>query len=347
MKNRVFIIAEAGVNHNGRLDLALKLCDAAKESGVDAVKFQTFKTENILIKSAEKAEYQKENTADSEESQFDMVKNLELSYEDFIEVQKHCKKIGIEYLSTPDDEESLEFLLSQGMELIKVGSGEISNIPYLRKIGSKKKKVILSTGMSTLGEVERAYNELLNAGAPEVVLLHCTTNYPCPMDEVNLNAMNTLRDAFKCEVGYSDHTLGVEVAVSSVALGATILEKHFTLDKNMDGPDHKASLEPHELKMMVDMIHNIEAAMGNGIKEPNASELKIKPVVQRTIVAAKEISKGDTFTLQNLTTKRASAKGIASEDWDNIIGQKADRDYCENEMIELLHKYVYDKSAAN
>ncbi len=261
MKNQVYIIAEAGVNHNGRLDLALQLCEAAKEAGVDAVKFQTFKTENILIESAEKAEYQKENTGDSEESQFDMVKNLELSYEDFNEVQKYCKEIGIEYLSTPDDEESLEFLLSQGMKLIKVGSGEISNIPYLRTIGSKKKSVILSTGMSTLKEVERAYNELLDAGALEVALLHCTTNYPCPMDEVNLSAMNTLRDAFKCEVGYSDHTLGVEVTVSSVALGATIVEKHFTLDTTMDGPDHIASLNPQELKTMVTMIRNIEQAM--------------------------------------------------------------------------------------
>lgn len=333
MTKSVYIIAEAGVNHNGRLDLAFKLCDAAKAAGVDAVKFQTFKTENILVETAEKAEYQKKNTGDSKESQFDMIKKLELSYDSFNEVQKYCSKIGIEYLSTPDDDESLDFLISQGMEIIKVGSGEISNIPFLRKIGSKRKKVILSTGMSTLGEVERAYDELITSGAPEVALLHCTTNYPCPMEEVNLKAMTTLRNAFMCEVGYSDHTLGVEVTVASVALGATIVEKHFTLDTNMSGPDHKASLNPQELKQMVVMIRNIEQSLGDGIKKPNQSELDIKPVVQRSIVAKVDIKKGDIFSDLNITTKRASAKGLLACKWDDVVGELSDRDYRKDELI--------------
>ena len=333
MKKQVYIIAEAGVNHNGQLTLALQLCDAAKNAGADAVKFQTFKTENILIKGAEKAQYQKDNTQDNEESQFDMVKKLELSFDEFMQVQEYCNQIGIEFLSTPDDEDSLDFLLSIGIETLKVGSGEITNIPFLRTIGSKNKNVILSTGMSTIGDVERALFELTNSGAKEVALLHCTTNYPCPMNEVNLSAMTTLKNTFKTEVGYSDHTMGVEVTVSSVALGATIVEKHFTLDNSMEGPDHKASLEPDELKTMVTMIRNIEQAMGDGIKKPNPSEIKIKPVVQRSIVAKKSISKGAIFTKENLTTKRASAKGILSTNWDDVIGTLALKDYSEDDLI--------------
>ena len=240
-----YIIAEAGVNHNGQLDLALKLCDAAKEAGVDCVKFQTWQTEKIVTRKAEKATYQSENTNDAEESQFDMLKKLELSYEDFRLVQEHCNKIGIDFLSTPDEEYSLAFLMNElHLPLIKIGSGEVTNIPYLRQMASYHKPIILSTGMATLAQVAMAYDTLIAAGAPSVSLLHCTTNYPCPKNEVNLRAMQTMKEAFKCPVGYSDHTMGTEIPIAAVAMGAEIIEKHFTLDRNMDGPDHKASLEP-------------------------------------------------------------------------------------------------------
>jgi len=284
----VYIIAEAGVNHNGQFDLALKLCDEAKRAGVDAIKFQTWKTENIVTSSAALATYQEENISTKSDSQFEMLKKLELSYADFIRINTYCNQIGITFLSTPDDEESLDFLVGLDLDFIKVGSGEVTNIPYLRKIGLKKQRVVLSTGMSTLGDVERAYNTLLNAGATSVDLLHCTTNYPCPMNEVNLKAMLTLKEAFKCNVGYSDHTMGIEVPIAAVAMGATIIEKHFTLDKTMDGPDHKASLNPQELSKMVLSIRNIEEALGNGIKEPNHSEKEISTVVLKSIVAKKK-----------------------------------------------------------
>lgn len=330
----VYIIAEAGVNHNGSVEQALRLCDAAQQAGVDAVKFQTFKTENILVKDSPMAEYQKTNTG-SDESQFDMVKKLELSFEDFKTINQYCKKIGIEFLSTPDDEESLDFLIDDiGLDIIKVGSGEVNNIPYLRSIGSKNRKVILSTGMSTIGEVETAYNELLKSGALEVILLHCTTNYPCPPEEVNLLAMNTLRDTFKCSVGYSDHTLGIQIPIAAVALGAEIIEKHFTLDKDMPGPDHKASLNPLELKEMTDSIRQVETALGDGIKKPNPSEVEVRKVIQRSIVASKEINAGETLSEENLTTKRASSKGIPSGNWDEIVGSKAHKSYQPDELIE-------------
>ena len=329
----VYIIAEAGVNHNGQLDLALKLCDAAKEAGVDAVKFQTWKTENIVTAQARQAAYQTENTG-VEESQYDMLKKLELSYDHFRYIQDYCKKIGIDFLSTPDEEESLAFLVSLGLPLIKVGSGEVTNIPYLRKIGSQKKPVILSTGMSNLAQVATAYDTLLAAGAPSVALLHCTTNYPCPVDEVNLKAMCTLRDAFKCQVGYSDHTMGLEVPVAAVALGAEIIEKHFTLDRNMEGPDHKASLEPAELKLMVQQIRNIEAALGDGIKRPNKSEAENAKVVQKSILARVPIKKGEVLTEDKLVAKRAGA-GISSVHWDVVVGTTAVKDYDVDEPIKL------------
>ena len=329
----VYIIAEAGVNHNGQLDLALKLCDAAKEAGVDAVKFQTWKTENIVTSQARQAAYQTENTG-VEESQYDMLKKLELSYDHFRYIKDYCKKIGIDFLSTPDEEESLEFLVNLGLPLIKVGSGEVTNIPYLRKIGSRKKPVILSTGMSNLAQVATAYDTLLTAGAPSVALLHCTTNYPCPVDEVNLKAMCTLRDAFKCQVGYSDHTMGLEIPVAAVALGAEIIEKHFTLDRTMDGPDHKASLEPAELKLMVQQIRNIEAALGDGIKRPNKSESENAKVVQKSILAKRPIKKGEVLTEDNLVAKRAGS-GISSVYWDVIVGTKALQDYDIDEPIKL------------
>jgi len=330
----VYIIAEAGVNHNGQLDLAFKLCDEAKKAGVDAVKFQTWKTENIVTSSAALATYQEENISTKSDSQFQMLKKLELSYTDFVKIKAYCTKIGITFLSTPDDEESLEFLCSLNLDFIKVGSGEVTNIPYLRKIGLKKQRVVLSTGMSTLGDVERAYSTLLTAGATSVDLLHCTTNYPCPMNEVNLKAMLTLKDAFKCEVGYSDHTMGIEVPIAAIAMGATIIEKHFTLDKTMDGPDHKASLNPQELFEMVLSIRNIEKALGNGIKKPNKSEEEISKVVLKSIVAKKDIIKGDFFSEDNLTVKRAS-KGVSALYWDFVIGKRAIIDYKVDDCISL------------
>ncbi len=330
-----YIIAEAGVNHNGHLDLALKLCDAAKEAGVDCVKFQTWQTEKIVTRKAEKATYQSENTHDAEESQFDMLKNLELSYDDFRIVQEHCKQIGIDFLSTPDEEYSLAFLMNElNLPLIKIGSGEVTNIPYLRQMASYGKPIILSTGMVTLAQVATAYDTLLAAGAPSVALLHCTTNYPCPMDEVNLRAMQTMKEAFKCKVGYSDHTMGTEIPIAAVAMGAEIIEKHFTLDRNMEGPDHKASLEPQELKYMVDCIRNIEVAFGDGIKRPNPSEVEISKVVLKSIVAKVPINKGETLTANNMTIKRAGS-GIPAAHWDMIVGTKALRDYDIDEPIKI------------
>lgn len=330
-----YIIAEAGVNHNGHLDLALKLCDAAKEAGVDCVKFQTWQTEKIVTRKAEKATYQSENTHDAEESQFDMLKNLELSYDDFRIVQEHCKQIGIDFLSTPDEEYSLAFLMNElNLPLIKIGSGEVTNIPYLRQMASYGKPIILSTGMATLAQVATAYDTLLAAGAPSVALLHCTTNYPCPMDEVNLRAMQTMKEAFKCKVGYSDHTMGTEIPIAAVAMGAEIIEKHFTLDRNMEGPDHKASLEPQELKYMVDCIRNIEVAFGDGIKRPNPSEVEISKVVLKSIVAKVPINKGETLTASNMTIKRAGS-GIPAAHWDMIVGTKALRDYDIDEPIKI------------
>ncbi len=330
---RTYIIAEAGVNHNGQLDLALKLCDAAKEAGVDAVKFQTWKTENIVTAQARQAAYQTENTG-VEESQFEMLKKLELSYDHFRYIQNYCKEIGIEFLSTPDEEESLAFLVSLDLPFIKVGSGEVTNIPYLRKIASYGKPVILSTGMSTLAQVATAYDTLLESGAPKVSLLHCTTNYPCPYSEVNLRAMLTLKEAFKCQVGYSDHTMGTEIPVAAVAIGAEIIEKHFTLDRTMEGPDHKASLEPAELKQMVEQIRHIETALGDGIKRPNRSEAENAKVVQKSILAKRPIKKGEVLTEDMLVAKRAGA-GISSVHWDVVVGTTAVKDYDIDEPIKL------------
>lgn len=331
---KTFIIAEAGVNHNGELSRALQLCNAAREAGADAVKFQTWKTERIVTDSARMAAYQKENTAASDDSQYRMLKALELSYEDFRTIRDHCCEIGIQFLSTPDEVESLRFLVELGVPLIKVGSGEVTNIPYLRQIGSTGKRVILSTGMSTLDQVRLAYETLRMAGAPEVALLHCTTNYPCPMEEVNLRAMLTLKESFGCEVGYSDHTMGIEVSVAAVALGASIIEKHFTLDRNLPGPDHKASIEPDEFAAMVRAIRHIEAALGDGIKRPNPSEQANAEVVQKSILAARPIRKGELLTEENLTVKRAGA-GISPVRWDEVVGTEAQYDFETDEAIRL------------
>lgn len=330
----VYIIAEAGVNHNGNIELAKQLCAVAKECGVNAVKFQTWKTENIVTRTVDLASYQENNIADSAESQFQMLKKLELKYADFTELKAYCESIGIRFLSTPDDEESLDFLSSLNLDFLKIGSGEMTNIPYLRKIGAKKQPVVLSTGMSSLADVELAYLTLQQAGATDITLLHCTTNYPCPMDEVNLNAMCTLREAFKCSVGYSDHTLGIEIPVAAVAKGAVIIEKHFTLDKTMDGPDHRASLNPEELRAMVQSIRNVELALGSGFKYPNLSEQEISSVVFKRIVAQSEIQKGDIYSEKNLTVKRAS-EGLSAKYWDIVIGQKAKRDFNVDESIEI------------
>ena len=333
MNNKVLIIAEAGVNHNGRLDLALRLCDAAKEAGVDIIKFQTWKTDLVISKVTEMAEYQKENLK-SNESQYEMLKKLELSYDTFRLVKQHCENIGIQFLSTADEKESLDFLLTLDMPFIKLGSGEITNIPFLRYVGNKNMPVILSTGMSDLATVARAYDILLESGASSISILHCTTNYPCPYDEVNLRAMQTMKDAFKCQVGYSDHTLGIEIPIAAVAMGAEIIEKHFTLDRTMDGPDHKASLEPSELKQMVDSIRNIEVALGDGIKRPNKSEEANAKVVQKSILAKRVIKKGEVITEDMIAVKRAGS-GITANHWDVVLGTRAIKDYEIDEPIKL------------
>jgi len=329
-KNKVFVIAEAGVNHNGDIEIAYKLIDEAKKAGADAVKFQTFVSEKGISKLATQAEYQKENTGKIE-SQLDMVKKLELPLEDFGKLKKYCESSGIVFLSTPFEFDSLSYLESIGVERYKISSGEITNMPFLEKVNSLKKEVILSTGMANLEEVRQAL-ELLK-DCRKINLLHCNTEYPTPMTDVNLLAMNTLRKEFGLDVGYSDHTLGIEVSVAAVALGASIIEKHFTLDKEMDGPDHKASLEPVELNSMIQAIRNIEKALGNGIKEPSVSEIKNKVIARKSIVAKTEIKKGEKYTEENLTVKRPG-NGITPMDWYRLIGAVAKRDYVEDELIE-------------
>ncbi|MFZ3122399.1 MAG: N-acetylneuraminate synthase [Thermodesulfovibrionales bacterium] len=332
---RTFIIAEAGVNHNGSIDIAKKLIDVAAETGADAVKFQTFKAENMVSRFAAKAEYQKKTT-DADESQFDMIKRLELNEDAHKELMGYCRDKGIIFLSTPFDLESIDLLNNLGIEIFKIPSGEITNLPYLRKIGRLKKKVILSTGMADLEEIGNAINVLTGYGTrkDDITVLHCNTEYPTPFEDVNLVAMLTIRDAFKVKVGYSDHTPGIEAPVAAVALGATVIEKHFTLDKNMKGPDHKASLDPDELKAMIRTIRNIEKALGDGVKKPSTSELRNKPVVRKSIVAAKEIKKGETFTEDNITVKRPGT-GISPMEWDSVIGNKAVRAFEEDDLIEL------------
>ncbi len=334
MKSSVFVIAEAGVNHNGSIELAKKLIDVAADAGVDAVKFQTFKADNLVSKNADKAEYQKQTT-DSAESQYEMIKKLELSVGAHHELMAYCKAKNIMFLSTPFDHDSIELLDSLGLEIFKIPSGEITNLPYLRKIGALGKKVVLSTGMSNLGEVEAAMNVLVSSGTnkEDITVLHATTEYPCPMEDVNLNAMRTMADAFGVNVGYSDHTNGIEVPIAAVAMGAKVIEKHFTIDKNMQGPDHKASLEPDELKAMLKAIRNIEKAVGDGIKRPSGSELKNMQIARKSIVAAKDIKKGDILSEQNLAVKRPG-DGINPMKWDEVLGLCAARDYKVDEKIE-------------
>jgi N,N'-diacetyllegionaminate synthase len=332
---KTFIIAEAGVNHNGSMKLAMKLVDVAVEAGVDAVKFQTFRAERMISKFARKAEYQC-NTSGKSETQLEMVKRLELDVTEHEELMGYCRGKGIMFLSTPFDLESIELLNGIGVEIFKIPSGEITNLPYLRRIGELKRKKILSTGMAEMGEIENALDILQEAGTPKdsIVVLHCNTEYPTPMEDVNLKAMLTIRDTFGVNVGYSDHTSGIEVPIAAVALGATVIEKHFTLDKNMDGPDHSASLDRVELERMVTAIRNMEKAMGDGIKRPSSSELRNKPVVRKSIVAARDINKGDIFTEDNITVKRPGT-GISPMEWDSIIGRNAIRSFNEDELIEL------------
>lgn len=330
--DHTLIIAEAGLNHNGDLKTAKQLVLVAKECGADIVKFQTAKLDALVSKQARMAEYQKKNIGE-EESQKEMLRKLLLSYEDFVELSDFCKKTGIQFLSTPFDIESVHFLDNM-QDIWKIPSGEITNYPYLVEIGKTEKKVILSTGMCDLQEIHDAVNTLKCAGSKDITLLHCTTEYPAPEDEVNLNAMNVLKREFNCPVGYSDHTQGIEISLAAVAMGAKVIEKHFTLDRNMPGPDHKASLEPQELKDMVQGIRKIDKAKGSEIKKPVAPEIKNRAVARKSIVAAQKILAGEEFTENNLTTKRPG-NGISPMRWNEIIGQRAIRNFEEDELIEL------------
>lgn len=330
---KTLIIAEAGVNHNGSLQLAKQLALTAKRAGADIVKFQTFKAENLVTKNAPKAAYQIENTLKLD-SQLSMLKELELSFADFEKLRDYCISIGIRFLSTPFDEESIVFLGKLGLEFWKIPSGEITNYPYLRKLAKTKKTVILSTGMANLEEIQEAVALLKRYGTTDIRLLHCNTEYPTPFSDVNLSAMEHIAKVTGLPVGYSDHTEGIEVSIAAVAMGATIVEKHFTLDKTMDGPDHKASLSPEELTAMVTAIRNIEQAIGVGEKKPSASEKKNIPMARKSICAKRAIAKGEKFTEENLTTKRPG-NGISPMQWENVLGQTATRDYTEDELIEL------------
>jgi len=329
----VFIIAEAGVNHNGSVDLAKKLIDVASISGADAVKFQTFKAENLLVKNTQKADYQKQTT-NASESQFDMIKKLELDVDTHKELIDYCQEENIMFLSTAFDHESIDLLNDLGLQIFKIPSGEITNLPYLRHVGSLGKQVILSTGMSNLKEVGDALNILIDAGTSKdnITVLHANTMYPTPMEDVNLNAMLTIQKEFGVDVGYSDHTLGIEVDIAAVAMGASCIEKHFTLDKTMDGPDHKASLEPEELKAMVCAIRNIEKAMGSSEKKPSTSESVNIGVVRKSIVVSQNIKKGEVLTEKNIAVKRPG-NGISPMKWDSIIGSIATKNYNIDDLI--------------
>lgn len=332
--SKIFIIAEAGVNHNGSLELAKKMIDAAVHAGVDAVKFQTFKAESLVRKDARKAAYQQDNAIDKAETQYEMLKKLELTEQMHQELMQYCAEKGILFLSTPFDIDSIHMLADCGITIMKVPSGEITNYPYLREIGRTNKPVILSTGMCELEEVKAAAAVLKENGSRDITLLHCNTEYPTPMCDVNLRAMQTLREETGLPVGYSDHTQGIEVPIAAAAMGAVVIEKHFTLDRNMEGPDHKASLEPEELKEMVRAVRNIENALGDGVKRPSPSERKNRDVARKSIVAKRAIRKGEMFTEDNLTAKRPG-NGISPMRWNDVIGLAADRDYERDEMIAI------------
>lgn len=335
--NKVIIIAEAGVNHNGDIELAKKLIDVAVDAEVDFVKFQTFKSESLVSKFAQKAAYQIENTQDAVESQLQMLKKLELSNSQHFELVQYCNNKNISFFSTAFDLESLSFLKELGLNIVKIPSGEITNLPYLRKAATLFKEVIISTGMSSMVEIEEALDIFLQAGTliNDITILHCNSEYPTPMSDVNLNAMLAIQKMFGVKVGYSDHTMGIEVPIAAVALGATMIEKHFTLDRSLPGPDQLASLEPSELKNMVHSIRNIEKAIrGTGIKEPSESEIKNISIARKSLVAKTSIKKGDRFTEFNITTKRPGM-GVSPMKWDEVIGKMACQDYDEDDLIRL------------
>lgn len=334
MKHTI-IIAEAGVNHNGDMVLARKMIDFAKSFGADYIKFQTGKPELVTSKFALMADYQKKNIG-KDESQLDMIKKIALKAEDFPVLKKYCDEKGIKFISTPFDIPSVDVLHHLNMDFIKIPSGEITNLPYLRKIAAIKIPVVMSTGMSTLGDIEAALNVLYKGGLSvnDITLLHCNTEYPTPFSDVNLKAMLTLKECFGTKIGYSDHTKGIEVPIAAVSLGADIIEKHFTLDRTLPGPDHVASLEPSEMKQMIDAIRNIEQAMGSGLKQISDSERKNMAIARKSIIAACDIKKGETFTEQNLITKRPG-NGISPMLWDNVLGMKAKRDFIADELIEI------------
>ena len=325
------IIAEAGVNHNGDFEVAKKMIDAAKEAGVDIVKFQTSITSTS--KFSEKAEYQKRETG-ADESQLDMIKKLRFSFDQHRQLKEYCDKVGITYLSTGFDYESIDFLSELGCDVWKVPSGEIINVPYLEKIGRTCKPVIMSTGIGTIDEISTAIDILKKNGTPKITLLQCTTQYPTPYEDINLRAMKTLADKYDVEVGLSDHSMGIEVPIAAVAMGASVIEKHFTLDRTMPGPDQKASIEPDELKQMVTSIRNIEKALGTGVKVPNAGELINKHAARKSIVALRDIKAGEAFTVDNIVPRHAG-HGISPARWYEVLGKKAKRDFIEDEMIEL------------
>ncbi len=334
---KTIIIAEAGVNHNGSMENAFRLVDAAADAGADYIKFQTFKANKIVSVSAKKADYQVQNTRKSRETQLQMLKKLELSQEQHEKLIEYCNNKKLKFFSTAFDLDSLEFLHEKGLQLVKIPSGEITNLPYLRKAASLFDKVILSTGMSTIEEIKNAVDVFRSAGINKenITILHCNTEYPTPMNDVNLRAMLHIREVFGTKVGYSDHTLGTEVPIAAVALGASLIEKHFTLDNNMEGPDHKASIEPDELKYMVSAIRNIEKAVsGSGFKEVSQSELKNIEIARKSIVARVRISKGEIFTENNITTKRPG-NGISPMKWDDIIGRIAIKNFDEDELITI------------
>lgn len=331
------IIAEAGVNHNGSLEMAKQLVDKAVEAGVDYIKFQTFKASKLVTRTAKQAEYQQKNIGKGEDSQYQMLKKLELSPEDHEELIAYCKERGIKFFSTAFDFDSIEYLHSLNLGLWKIPSGEVTNYPFLNRIAAYNEKTILSTGMCDMHDVRASVDALYKNGLSKenLILLHCNTEYPTPFEDVNLKAMDALRKEFGVEVGYSDHTKGIEVPIAAVALGATVIEKHFTLDRNMEGPDHKASLEPDELKAMVSAIRNIEKAVGgDGTKHVSESEKKNIAIARKSIVAACDIKAGEVFTEKNLTVKRPGS-GISPMRWEEVLGQKAKKDFNEDELIKL------------
>jgi len=332
-RQHVLVIAEAGVNHNGSIELAKRLADKAKEAGADIVKYQTAKLSSLVTKSAQMAEYQKENTGKTE-SQYSMLKRLILPFEAFIEIFSYCKSIGITPLSTPFDIESIYFLNELDVPFWKIPSGEITNLPYLIEIAKTGKPVVMSTGMANLDEIEKAISILKEYGTPEITILQCSTQYPTPYEDVNLKAMLTMKDKFNIPVGYSDHTEGIEVPIAAVAMGATIIEKHFTLDKTMEGPDHKASLDPSELKVMVKAIRNIEVALGTGEKAPTETEMSNRVAARKSIVAKRNINIGEIFTEDNITVKRPG-NGISPMEWYSVIGTTATKNFLEDELITL------------